>query len=286
MDNTTPPPAGEHRLPTLDQLRAGEERYYAKKRGEKKEPVCEATRAYMQRIKAIEAAERDTSIAALMGHAEQQAPRRRFMPYPYTPDEAYPLALRIYERRLAAVGRRVVWDGHTEAAFRELVRYFCGDASGRYDIGRGIYLFGGLGAGKTIIMQAMQELARTIEERLTSAEVAFTPRSFRFGFCRDIAHELQRTSRTDSLRAYFSGTRLFDDLGNEEEKKIYGNSVNAMAEILIARYNAWQASGLITHCTSNLPPHDCAAVYGDRIGSRVFELFNHVYLDGRDKRMA
>ena len=272
-------------LPTLDELRASEERYYARKRGEKPAaPLTESARAYIDRMKAAEQEASDTSIATLMGHLDRRKNAREFTPYPYTCDEAYPLALRVYESRLAAVGRRVIWESDSEMVFREMVRYFIGDTSGTYDVHRGIYIFGEFGAGKTILMQAFQEFAQMIEQRLTSASVVHTPRAFRFHHCKDIAMEIQRTGTTDSLRQYMTGARLFDDLGNEDEKKIYGNDVNAMAEILMARYNSYQCGGPVTHCTSNLAPHECREVYGDRIGSRVFELFNHVYLDGGDKR--
>ena len=274
-------------LPTLEELRASEQRYLARRRGEHApKPLTETARAYIQRMQAAEREASDTSISALMGHVGRRVYERPFIPYPYTCDEAYPLALTIYRSRLAAVGRQLVWESDSEIVFRELVRYFIGDTTGTYDIHRGIYLFGGFGTGKTLLMKTFQEFTSLIEERLTLASVAFTPRTFRFNFAKDIAMEIQRTATTDSLRQYFTGVRLFDDLGNEEEKRIYGNDVNAMAEILLARYNAYQYGGPVTHCTSNLAPHECQEVYGDRVGSRVFELFNHVWLDGSDKRKS
>lgn len=219
-----------------------------------------------------------------MGQVSRRTPQRNFIPYPYTCSEAYPLALTIYRSRLAAMGRQLVWQSDTELVFRNLVQYFIGDTEGVLDVRKGIYLFGGFGVGKTVIMKALQEFATLIESRLVNAGVPFTPRAFKFSYAKDIALEVQRTATTESLKQYFTSTRLFDDLGNEEEQRIYGNDVNAMAEILLARYNAYQYGGPLTHCTSNLPPDRCCEVYGDRIGSRVFELFNHVFIDGSDKR--
>jgi hypothetical protein len=273
-------------LLTLDQLRASEQRYLARRRGDTgPKPLTEAARAYIQRMQAAEQEAGDTSIGSMMGCVSRRGPARPFIPYPYTCEEAYPLALTVYRSRLAAVGRQLHWESDTEMVFHDLVRYFIGDTEGCYDVHRGIYLFGDFGVGKTLLMKSFQEFAMLIEERLARADVPFTPRTFRFNHCRDIAMEIQRTAGTESLKQYFTGTRLFDDMGNEEEKKIYGNDVNAMAEILLTRYNAYQYGGPVTHCTSNLPPHECQELYGDRIGSRVFELFNHVYLDGSDKRV-
>ena len=276
-----------NQYPTLEALRDSEQRYYAKKRGEKPAPpLTDSAKAYIARMQAVESAATDTSIAALMSQVSRRMPQRSFTPYPYTIDQAWPLALRVYEARLAGMGRRLVWESDTETIFRELVRYFIGDTSGMYDIHRGIYLFGDFGCGKTIMMQALQDFTRLIEERLTAASVAYTPRTFRFTPAKDIAMEIQRTATTDSLRQYYTGIRLFDDIGSEQEKKIFGNEVNAMSEILLSRYSAWQCGGPPTHVTSNLAPHECREAYGDRIGSRVYELFNHVYLDGSDKRKS
>jgi hypothetical protein len=281
----SPPPSADTTLPTLEQLRASEQRYLARRRGEKPAPpLTESAKAYISRMQAREHEATDTSIAALMTQVTQTAPRRSFTPYPYTIDEAYPLALRVYEARLAALGRRLIWESDSEMIFRELVRYFIGDTGGLYDVHRGIYLFGDFGCGKTLLMQSLQDFTRMIEDRLTAASVPFTPRTFRMSHARDIAMEIQRTGTTDSLRQYYTGIRLFDDMGSEQEKKIFGNDISALAEILLTRYNAYQCGGPLTHCTSNLTPHECRAAYGDRIGSRVFELFNHVYLDGTDKR--
>jgi hypothetical protein len=284
IDNSQQP-TDTSQLPTLEQLRASEQRYLARKRGElSPKPLTETARAYIQKMQAAEQQACDTSIGALMGQVGSRSRARVFIPYPYTCEEAYPLALSIYRARLAGVGRQLSWESDTEMVFRDLLRYFTGDTTGCYDVHRGIYLFGGFGVGKTLLMKSFQEFTMLIEERLERAAVPFTPRTFRFNHAKDIAMEIQRTATTESLRQYFGGLRLFDDLGNEEEKRIYGNDVNAMAEILLARYNAYQCGGPLTHCTSNLAPHECQEVYGDRIGSRVFELFNHVYLDGSDKR--
>lgn len=274
-------------LPSLEQLRESEARYLARKKGETKaQPPTESQLAYSARIKAREAEERDTSVAALLAGYERSAPKTRFVPYPYTADELQPLALRIHTAKLAALGRNLSWQKGEEDIFRGLLSYFAGDNDSPYPLHRGIYLFGRFGAGKTLLMQTMQQLLRLAEDKLLKAGADFTPRSFSTCPAKDIAFEMQRQGSVESLRPYMGGRRLFDDLGNEDEKKVYGNQVNAMAEILLARYHSWQACGLVSHCTSNLPPHQCAEVYGERIGSRVFELFNHVFLPGEDKRRS
>jgi len=281
-DSTTTPSTSVP--PTLQELREREARYYAKKQGNSKpQPLTEIARAYMGKLKEHEKREQDYSINALLGEVSKRS-LRNFIGYPYRFEEIYPVAIKIYEKRLELVGAKLIWQSDSEEIFKHLVKYFIGDSSGFYDINKGIYLFGGFGLGKTLLMHSFQEFTKLVEERLTKASVLFTVRSFKFNPCKDIAMEIQRTSKTDSLNQYMTGIRCFDDLGNEDEKKIYGNEVNSMAEILLARYNRYQNGGEITHVTSNVAPHECSEVYGDRVGSRVFEMFNHVYLDGSDKR--
>ena len=280
--NTTIQPINA--LPTLQQLRDSEERYYAKKRGESAPiPLTETAKAYTSKLKEHEKREHDYSINALLGEVSKRS-LRNFIAYPYQFDEIYPVALKIYQKRLELVGVTLVWESDSEEIFKKIVRYFIGDSSGVYDLSKGIYLFGGFGLGKTLLMHTFQEFTKLVEDRLKKADVYFTKRSFKFNPCKDIAMEIQRTAKTDSLNQYMTEIRCFDDLGNEDEKKIYGNDVNSMAEILLARYNRYQSGGEITHVTSNVAPHECSEVYGDRVGSRMFEMFNHVYLDGSDKR--
>jgi len=113
-DNTSQPPVNSHQspeLPTLEELRASEQRYLARKRGEHApKPLTETARAYIQRMQAAEREAGDTSITALMSHVGRRVYKRPFIPYPYTCDEAYPLALTIYRSRLAAIGRQLVWE--------------------------------------------------------------------------------------------------------------------------------------------------------------------------------
>jgi hypothetical protein len=270
-------------LPSLDELRASEERYYAKKNGTdqvKAEP-SEAGKEYLRRL-AEKEKRQPLTIASLMGDFDRKKQKRVFHPYPFQPMELLPLAKEIYTARLASVGRAPIWDGPTEKVFQDLVRYFSGDELGPLDVHRGIYLFGGVGAGKSILMQTFMEFTALIEKRLKDEQM-YTPRHFRLSVCRDISTEIQAASKAD-LRQYFGGIRVFDDLGNEEDKKVYGNEIQPMVDIILHRYNLYQTAGLITHATSNLAPHECQTVYGDRIGSRVFEMFNLVLLDTKDKR--
>ena len=69
-------------------------------------------------------------------------------------------------------------------------------------------------------------------------------------------------------------TYCFDDLGVESEIKHYGNKCNIMAEILLSRYDLFISHGMKTHITTNLSASEIEEYYGNRVRSRMREMFN------------
>ena len=78
----------------------------------------------------------------------------------------------------------------------------------------------------------------------------------------------------------------FDDLGIEGNLKYYGNECNVMAEILLSRYDLFVSQKIITHITTNLSASEIEELYGNRIRSRMREMFNLISFDkdAPDKR--
>ena len=66
----------------------------------------------------------------------------------------------------------------------------------------------------------------------------------------------------------------FDDLGTETTSKYFGNDCNVMAEILLTRYDLFVEKGIITHLTTNLSATEIESQYGNRLRSRMREMFN------------
>ena len=79
----------------------------------------------------------------------------------------------------------------------------------------------------------------------------------------------------------------FDDLGVEQPLKHYGNQCNIMAEILLSRYDLFVHHGMLTHLTTNLSASEIEQAYGNRVRSRMREMFNLVAFDRevKDKRV-
>lgn len=79
----------------------------------------------------------------------------------------------------------------------------------------------------------------------------------------------------------------FDDLGAEQSLKYYGNECNVMGEILLSRYEYFVSHDMTTHITTNLSASEIEELYGNRVRSRMREMFNLILFNNtssHDKR--
>lgn len=167
----------------------------------------------------------------------------------------------------------------------KLLCYFLKDKHNASRLGinlqKGILLTGPIGVGKSSLMNLMR---------------FYEPAQTRFIFksCRDVSFEFIKDGY-DTIHKYSNRsfknhepiTYCFDDLGTENNLKFYGNECNIMAEILLSRYDLFVSRKLITHLTTNLSASEIEAAYGNRIRSRMREMFNLIsYQNDRlDKRV-
>ena len=149
---------------------------------------------------------------------------------------------------------------------------------------KGILLTGPIGCGKTTLMQLVSY---------------FFPRETQYTVkpARDITFEFEKEGfaviNWYSKGSYFRYGNMpipkvycFDDLGLEQTPKYYGNECNVMAEILLNRYDLFVSKRMMTHITTNLSASELESIYGNRIRSRMREMFNLVAFDrdSKDKR--
>lgn len=166
----------------------------------------------------------------------------------------------------------------------KLLSYFLKDEleaqQWQIDLEKGILLTGPIGSGKTSLMMLMRYF--------TSHE-----NKFLFKSCRQISfefaehgHEIIHHYSTNKLYGYEFKIYCFDDLGVENNLKHYGNECNVMAEILLSRYDLFISHKLLTHLTTNLSASEMEVNYGNRVRSRMREMFNLIAFEKncRDKR--
>lgn len=183
----------------------------------------------------------------------------------------------------AEVSKFVVDDNNREI-IQILCEYFTEDKafeSRGYSFDKGIMLHGNVGCGKTKLMEMF----------------ASNPyKSYSLRACKEITDNYYRALNkkedpnihldvfynkinTGAPHKFFGHTELgfcFDDLGTDEEKKHFGNNLNVMGEILLARYNRKHELKGFTHITTNLTADQIEEAYGLRIRSRLRELVNAI----------
>lgn len=150
---------------------------------------------------------------------------------------------------------------------------------------KGIMLSGTIGCGKTSLMLLMKYFNNSMQHIYLVKP------------CRDVAFEFiqqgyEVIQRYGKQSFYRNGSNTipkhicFDDLGIENNIKYYGNECNVMAEILLSRYDCFISSNLITHLTTNLSASEIETMYGNRVRSRMREMFNLIAFDNdvKDKR--
>lgn len=144
----------------------------------------------------------------------------------------------------------------------------------KMDVDKGILLTGPVGCGKTSLVR----LLKHIVPHQKSYEV-IPSRNIVFGF-NNICYTV--------IEQY--GDHLFycfDDLGVEPIGRHFGKDCNVMGEILLFRYDLFLKHQVKTHATTNLNADELEERYGNRVRSRMRQLFNLIPFEkkSKDKRV-
>lgn len=167
---------------------------------------------------------------------------------------------------------------------RLLLSYFLKDEvmiqTGKINPNKGILLTGPIGCGKTSLMNLMRLFVepknRFIVKSCRDVSFEFIQNGY------EVIHKYSKQSFQNSESKVY----CFDDLGTENNLKYFGNECNVMAEILLSRYDLFIARKMITHITTNLTATDIETFYGNRVRSRMREMFNLIAFEPgiKDKR--
>lgn len=148
------------------------------------------------------------------------------------------------------------------------------------DLQKGILLSGPIGCGKSAIMRILNSLCK----RGWQFPIAHCER-----VALQFATEGYPTIEKYSFKAFnrhHPVTICFDDLGAETGVTYFGNYCNTMLHVLSIRYDLYISHEMITHVTTNLNSNELEEHYGNRLRSRMREMFNVIAFptNSADKR--
>lgn len=170
---------------------------------------------------------------------------------------------KIYENDLPVIKKLIIYAIRDEFTAQAM----------NININKGIILSGPVGCGKTSLMFLLNYFFQQGYD-------------YKMKPCRDIAFEfaakgyeaLTPFTKKESKQARMN-TYCFDDLGTEKQIKHFGNECNVMAEIILTRYDSFIHHKTMTHVTTNLSASELEAFYGDRVRSRMRQMFNLIAFD-------
>ena len=185
---------------------------------------------------------------------------------------------------------KFVFDKYNSAVFTKLIEYFTGNPdfeNNGFNLHKGLLIAGNIGSGKSIMMRIFKAYCfyRKLERQFRIEFSDTIPDKFaRYGY-----EGINLYTENSHLNNYGVFTQkpinlCIDDLGVEKETvKHFGSEETVIEKTLVSRYNLFQ-EGYITHATTNLDAKMLRNKYGDRIYSRMKEMFNFIVLPGGDRR--
>lgn len=142
----------------------------------------------------------------------------------------------------------------------------------QYSTRKGLLIVGKCGTGKTMLLKIYKEIIKNIKSQ-----------AFRIITANEVVRNFDE-SGSQALKMYLSHRIMFDDFGSENIGKHYGKDEEVFKTIIEERYNLYIDKGLPTYLTSNLSMSQIQHRYGDRVSSRIKEMFNVILLTGNDRR--
>ena len=153
------------------------------------------------------------------------------------------------------------------------------------DYGKGFFLYGNLGLGKSMTLEVLRQYMNGVVARHDSKR-----NDYRMKAWKKSASELANIYAADGQPALIKyaeeGVNLIiDEFGREPNPaKYFGTEQNVIQFLLQLRYDHRHDS--VTHITTNLQLDDIAGLYGSYVADRCLEMFNFIEFKGDSIRQG
>lgn len=147
---------------------------------------------------------------------------------------------------------------------------------------KGLLLTGPVGCGKTTLMMLFRHFLHKVHKYPVKSTRDISYEFLDHGF--SIINKYSKAHFQHFQDQMVPRTLCLDDLGLESTIKHFGNETNTIAEILLNRYHLFTTRGMITHATTNLNPDELENLYGNRVRSRMRQMFNLVTIQSTDRK--
>lgn len=176
------------------------------------------------------------------------------------------------EDLLELFGIKYKIDGDNQVIVNNLCHYFANDERFYGDLNKGLLLVGGVGIGKSTLMDFFKRNQRHSYRLLSCREIESDFSSEGEKSVQYCSYNIQIATNADPFGHQEIGF-CFDDLGTEANGKHFGKEKNVMAEIILNRYDN-KIPYHCTHITTNLTADQIREQYGSRVTDRMREMFN------------
>lgn len=181
-----------------------------------------------------------------------------------------------YLKRAEKLPYKFVIDDENRGIFDLLCLYFAGDPAFNhmqpgFNLNKGLMLAGGIGCGKTEMIKLFSLNQR---ESYTVVQSGMVVSDYN-QFGSEIFETYQQPTRI--AENYFGQCEIgvcFDDLGTEPDGNHFKDKQNVMQRVIYDRSFARLCG--ITHCTHNMTVDQINERYGERVRSRMREMFNFI----------
>lgn len=140
---------------------------------------------------------------------------------------------------------------------------------------RGIFLLGKPGSGKTTMFKILRLWIMQFSD--------LKSQRFNIVSTQDMVSAYEKDG-DEGLKKYMTGNWLFDDIDTEENAVHYGKKEDILRRVLERRYAKMDEQQIITHLCTNLTKEQFVERYGQRVGSRMNEMFDLEVLTDKDYR--